>query len=153
MEKIKDLMLHAAQGAGIPNQIEIPQDESIMLKFLMSGRLILPLAVMLTNMSHYKAFGKTLIHIDGGIIPDSTLPFGCRIDGDIDLESTTDPLGYILIATTSTFNVLKPYLLHCQIDTLATSWKERLETVSTGKKVLTIKDYADLPPLAPLEIT
>ncbi|ELP5898563.1 hypothetical protein QTV49_000437 [Vibrio vulnificus] len=147
MEKIKDLMMRSAKGAGIPDKIELPQGSGMRLRFLMSGRLMMPLVIMLTNINHYRAFGKELIHIEGGVIPDVDLPFGCRIEGDIDLNLTAYPIGYILIAITSTFNDLKPYILNGKIDELTLLWKNKVEKASRGKKILGIKDYADLPPL------
>lgn len=140
-------MTQAAKGAGIPEKIENPAGGGLVLKFLISGRLLIPLAIMITNINHYRAFGKQLIHIEGGILPDPDVPFGCRIDGDIDLESTEYPIGYILIALTSTFKQMKPYILNGQIDEISLLWKAEVEDASKGKNSLTPKDYINLPPI------
>ena len=145
MEKLKDLMLASARGAGIPDKIDVASG-GLMLKFLLSGRILIPAVVMLTNMNHHHAFGTPLIHLKGGLVPDPELPFGCRIDGDIDMDKTEYALGYILISITATFSELKPYILSGQIDEISLLWKERVAQLSRGKKELLVDDNAHLPP-------
>ncbi|MCY9866145.1 hypothetical protein OTK49_26770 [Vibrio coralliirubri] len=152
MDKIKDLMTQAAKGAGIPDKIENPTGGSFILKLLISGRLLIPLALMITNTNHYRAFGKQLIHVEGGLLPDADVPFGCRIDGDIDLELTEYPIGYILIALTSTFHQMKPFILNGQIEEITILWKAEVEAASQGKSTLHPKDYATLPPLQQIRL-
>ena len=146
MDKIKDLMMQAAKGSGLPEKINY-KTGGLLLKYLISGRLLIPLAVMITNINHYRAFGRQLIYIDGGVTADPKMPFGIEIIGDIDLNQTDYPIGYILIALTSTFHELKPYILNQRIDEISLSWKAEIKKITKKQNELQLIDYVNLPPL------
>lgn len=145
MEKIKDLILIAARGAGLPEKLDI-NDDGLWFEFLVSARILIPVIVMQTNICHFRAFGKPLIPIKGHIIPDADLPFGCRLEGDIDLEVAEYALGYMLICATATCSELKAYILSGQLDEIALLWKKEVEKMGSGKTCLNIDDYIHLPP-------
>ncbi len=142
MEKIKDLMLRAAQGADIPEKVQLETRGDMLIQYLMSGRLFLPLLVMITNSNHYKAFGKNLLPIEGGIVSDSSLPFGCKMDGDLDLDAMEYPLGYALIAATAAFKSIKPYIISNEIDLLSVFWKGEIEQHFKDGEQLDVQKYS-----------
>ncbi|PSV01196.1 hypothetical protein [Photobacterium kishitanii] len=134
MEMITSLIETAAAGVGMPHSIKVSSG-SISVSHLFNPRILIPLIVVVSNSTNYKSFGKELIKIKGGIIRDSSLPFGLRINDDLDLDRLEYPLGFLLLSLTHAMSTVKPILEKGMLDPLAAHCQSIFDDFDNGSEI------------------
>lgn len=134
MEMITSLIETAARGVNMPKSIKVSSG-SISVSHLINPRILTPMIIMVANSDNFKAFNKDIIKVNGGIVRDSSLPFGLRINGDLALEDLDYPLGFLLLSIANAMASIKPILEQGLLDPLAAHCQSQFSDFSDGTEI------------------
>ncbi|ELP6119039.1 TPA: hypothetical protein I7730_20345 [Vibrio vulnificus] len=128
MNKITSLVRNALIATECPSEVKVtisPTAKKLPTHKLACSRILNPYAVIVANMQFESAYGRPLIHISGGIYQDASLPAGCVVLGDLDLEKCTEPLGIIQLYIMNAVSEAKAALEDDNITAWLGEWRSR----------------------------